>query len=56
MAEYVRQSGAGFEHFLRVFYETPGAVFKALPSNHFIFIILFGGKPHGKERKDQNPS
>ena len=40
MAEYVRQSGAGFEHFLRVFCETPGAVFKALPSNHFIILYL----------------
>jgi small subunit ribosomal protein S10 len=49
MTEYVRQSGAGFEHFLRVFYETPGAVFKALPSNHYI--IIFGGKPMAKKEK-----
>jgi hypothetical protein len=56
MAEYVRQSGAGFEHFLRVFYETPGAVFKALPSNHFILLYFIWRQTHGKERKDQNPS
>ncbi len=50
MAEYVRQSGAGFGHFLRVKRETPGAVSKALPSNYFIILYL-EAKPMAKKDK-----